>query len=74
MTDLTKILAEKQKEIFKLIAPLSKKRSISANIKESDSEPEDVPVTRTSTPVQANTATGSKITPVNSRNTLLLRF
>ena len=68
MTDLTKILEENRKEIFKLIAPLSKKRSISANIQESDSEPEDVPVARTSTPVKTNTATGSKITPVNSRN------
>ena len=68
MTDLTKIPAENQKEIFKLIALLSKKRSISANIQESDSEPEDVPVARTSTPVKTNTATGSKTTPVNSRN------
>ena len=62
MTDLTKILVENQKEIFKLIAPLSKKRSICANIQESDSEPEDVPVARTSTPVKTNSATGSKIT------------
>ena len=69
MTDLTKILAENEKEIFKLIASLNKKRSISANIQESDSEPEDVPVARTSTPVKTSTATGSKITPVNSRNT-----
>ena len=69
MTDLTKILAENQTEIFKLIAPLSKKRSIVANFQESDSEPEDVPVTRTSTPGKTNTATCSKITPVNSRNT-----
>ena len=64
MTDLTKILAENQKEMIKLIAPLSKKRPVSANVQESDSEPEDVPVARTSTP-----ATGSKTTPVNSRNT-----
>ena len=68
MTDLTKILAENQKEIFKLIAPPRKKRSVSANVQESDSEPEDVPVGRTSTPVKTNTATGSKTTPVNSRN------
>ena len=68
MTDLSKILAKNQKEIFKLIAPLSKKRSISANIQESDSVPEDVPVARTSTPVKTGTETGSKITPVNSRN------
>ena len=68
MTDLIKIHTENQKEIFKLIAPLSKKRSVSANVQESDSEPEDVPVARTSTPVKTNTATGSKTTPVNSRN------
>ena len=68
MTDLTKVLAENQKQIFKLIAPLSKKRSVSANVQESDSEPEDVPVARASTPVKTNTATGSKTTPVNSRN------
>ena len=72
MTDLTKILAENQKEIFKLIAPLSKKRSVSANVQESDSEHEDVPVARTSTPEKTNTATGSKTTPVNSRNSLIL--
>ena len=71
MADSTKILAENQKEIFKLIAPLSKKRSISANTQESDSEPEVVPVARTSTPVKTNTATGSKITPMNSRNKLI---
>ena len=73
MTDLTKILAENQKEIFKMIAPLSKKRSISANTQESDSEPEDVPVARTSTPVKNNTATGSKITPMNSRNKIKVK-
>ena len=37
MSDLTKILAENQKEIFKLIAPLSKKRSASVNVQDSDS-------------------------------------
>ena len=60
MSDLTKILAENQKEIFKLIVPLSKKRSASVNIQDSDSEPENVSVARTSTPV--------KTTPINSRN------
>ena len=70
MSDLTKILAENQKEIFKLIAPLSKKCSASVNIQDSDSEPENVSVTRTSTPVKTNTATGSKTAPINSRNML----
>ena len=68
MTDITKRRAENQKEIFELIAPPSKKSSVSANVHESDSEPEDIPVARTSTPVKTNTATGSKTTPVNSRN------
>ena len=72
MSDLTKILPENQKEIFKLIAPLSKKRSASVNIQASDSEPENVSVTRTSTPVKTNTATGSKTTPINSRNIVYL--
>ena len=72
MSNLTKILAENQEEIFKLIAPLNKKRSASVNIQDSDSEPENVSVARTSTPVKANTATGSKTTPVNSRNRVIL--
>ena len=66
--DLTKILAENQKEMLKLIAPLSRKRPISANVQESDSEPEDVSVARTSTPVKTITAASSRTTPVNSRN------
>ena len=68
MSDLTKILAENQKEIFKLIAPLNKKRPVPVNTQDSDSESEDVSVARTSTPVKTNTATSSKTTPVNSRN------
>ena len=68
MTDLTKILAENQKEMLKLIAPANKKRSISSNIQDSDSEQENISVTRTSTPVKTQTATSSKTTPVNSRN------
>ena len=68
LTDPTKILAENQKEMLKLIAPLSKKRPISTNVQDSDSEPEDVSVARTSTPVKTITATSSKTTPINSRN------
>ena len=68
MSDLTKILAENQKEMLKLIAPLNKKQTVCTNVQDSDSEPENVSVTRTSTPVKVHTATSSETTPVNSRN------
>ena len=68
MSDLTKILAENQKEMLKLIAPVSKKRPISSNIQDSDSDQENISVARTSTPVKTQIATSSKTTPVNSRN------
>ena len=38
------------------------------NVQDSDSEPENVSVTRTSTPVKIHTATNSKTTPVNRCN------
>ena len=68
MSDLTKILAENQKEMLKLIAPVSKKRPISSNAQDSDSDQESISLARTSTPVKTQTATSSKTTPVNSRN------
>ena len=68
MSDLTKILAENQKEMLKLIAPTSKKTIITAT-EETDSESENVPENATSTPIKTKTtATTRKITPVNSRN------
>ena len=70
MTDLTKILAENQKEMLKLIAPTIKKHTVSSNIQDSDSDQENISVTRTSTPVKTRTATSSKTTPNNSRNTM----
>ena len=69
MSDLTKILTENQKEMLKLIAPVSKKRPISSNSQDSDSDQENISVARTSTPVKTQIATSSKTTPVNSRNT-----
>ena len=60
LADLTKILAEKQKEMLKLIAPLSKKRPVSTSVQDSDSEPEAASVARTSTPVKTITATSSR--------------
>ena len=69
MSDLTKILAENQKEMLKLLAPLSKKRPIHLEDRVSDSEPENISVDRTSTPVKITTTTNPKTTPVNSRNT-----
>ena len=70
MSDLTKILAENQKEMLKLIAPLNKKQNVLINAQDSDSETENVSVARTSTPVKTHNTTNSKTTPVNSRNTI----
>ena len=71
MSDLTKILAENQKEMLKLIAPLNKKQTVHMNVQDSDSETENVSVARTSTPVKTHTATNSKTTPINSRNSII---
>ena len=68
MSDSTKILAENQKEMLKLIAPVSKKRSVSSNTQDYDSDQENISVARKSTPVKTQIATRSKTTPVNSRN------
>ena len=67
MSDLAKILAENQKEMLKLVAPSNKKQSVHPNVHDSDSEPENISVARTSTPVKTN-ATSSKTTPNNRRN------
>ena len=69
LSDLTKILAENQKEMLKLVAFLSKKQPVSLTNQDSDSEPENISVARTSTPVKTTNATNSKTTPTNSRNT-----
>ena len=68
MSDLSKILAENQKEMLKLIAPLSKKRPIRLEDHDNDFEPEKISVARMSTPVITTTTANSKTTPVNSRN------
>ena len=68
MSDLTKILAENQKERPKFLAPSNKKQPVSSNIQDSDSEPENIFVARTSTPMKTYTATSSKTTPNSSRN------
>ena len=68
MSDLTKILAENQKEMLKLIAPTSKRQTVIAASKETDSESENVPENATSTPIKTKTTAATrKITPVNSR-------
>ena len=74
LADLTEIVFENQREMFKLIAPLSKKRPICTNDQESDSEPENTSVARTSTPVKTTTATIFKTTPVNSRNIIFKNY
>ena len=71
MSDLTKILAENQKEMLKLIAAPVKKQTVIATTEETDSESENIPENATSTPIKSKTtATNRKITPVNSRNTI----
>ena len=71
LSDLSKILAENQREMFKLIAPLSKKRAVSSENQDSDSEVENISVARMSTPVKTVTATNTKTTPVNSPNNIM---
>ena len=71
MSDLAKMLAENQNEMLKLIAPLNKKQQVHLNNQDSDSEPENTSVARTSTPVKTNTSI-SKTTPVNSRNRITM--
>ena len=67
MSDLTKILAENQKEMLKLITPMTKRSSDHRTLEDSDSEPENTTVAHTSSPVKTK-ATTSKTTPMNSRN------
>ena len=69
MSDLTKILAENQKETLKLIAPTVRKQTVLRSTEDSDSDSENIPENATSTPIKCKTnATSSKITPNNSRN------
>ena len=69
MSDLTKILAENQKGMLKLIAPVTKKQSALFVPEEIDSESGNVPTAATSTPIKTgNTVTYHKTAPVNSRN------
>ena len=69
MSDLTKILAENQKEMLKLIAPASRKQTVITASEETDSESENGPENATSTPIKTKTtSTTHKITPENSRN------
>ena len=43
--------------MLKLIAPLNKKQQVHLNNQDSDSEPENISATRTSTPVKTTTIT-----------------
>ena len=70
MSDLTKILAENQKEMSKLIALLNKKHPVHPNEQQSDTETENISAARMSTPIKTN-ATSSKTTPSNIRNNYL---
>ena len=74
MSDLTKILTENQREMLKLIAPMTTKKCSDHHALENfDSEPENISVARTSTPVKTK-ATTSKTTQENNRNNGFLFF
>ena len=69
LSDLTEFLAEIQKKMLKLIAPVAKKQTALTVAKESDSEPENVSPTTPSIPARHRTTTVNlKTTPVNDRN------
>ena len=70
MSDLTKILAENQKECLRLIALTVKKSTNPQNLEDSDSEKENTHPASTSTPIKSK-ATTSKSTPISSRNTTI---
>ena len=72
MTYLSKILAENQKEILRLIAPIIKKPTIHQNEEDSDFEAENNLPTSTSTPIKSK-ATTSRTTPISSRYNCCLR-
>ena len=52
LSDLTKILAENQKEMLKLIEPVAKRQTTLTVPEKSDSECENFPPTVSSTPVK----------------------
>ena len=67
MSDLTRILAENQKEILKLISPTVKKSTIPQNLGDTESETENTHPVSTSTPIKSK-ATTFKTTPIKNRN------
>ena len=68
MSDLTKILAENQKEMLKLIAPLNKKTDCPYEYSRLGLWTWERLRSKNVHPRQTHTATNSKTTPVNSRN------
>ena len=72
MSDLTKTLAENQKEMLKLRARNVKKPLTLQNLENSDSESENILPNLTSTPIKTKAST-SETTPINSRNNVASR-
>ena len=70
MSDITKILAEDQREMKKLIAPTSRAQNIPQNKESNDSETEIVLSKITSTTIKTKTSS-RKGTPITSRNNCL---
>ena len=57
MSDFTKVLAENQKEMLKLIVPVTKKSAIHQNVEVSDSAAENIFSSTTSTPIKSKATT-----------------
>ena len=58
---LTKILAENQKEMLKLIAPTVEKSTIHQNVEGSDPESENAHPASTSTPIKSKATTSKTL-------------
>ena len=70
MSDLQKIIAENQKEFFKLVVPNTINFLDPQNVENSDSEEENTFVAPTTTPIKSKTTAQIKTSQV-SRNTLV---
>ena len=61
MADLTKILAENQKQMLELITPAVRKTNVIQNLVNSDSEAEKILPNTTSTSIKTKATTSKKL-------------
>ena len=77
LADLAKILAENQKEMLKMVEPLSKKKHIRRIVSDSESEEENIsPVLPASTPLKSGKSKTKRINydPKEGRNRCIKLF